>query len=809
MQGAAVGGGLGLALAADFRVATPETRFSCNFAKLGFHQGFGISVTLPAVVGQQRALELMYTGGRRAGRGGARASGSPTASSPPTSCAPPRTAFASEIAASAPLAVLAIRETMRGDLAERVRAATAREHERAAAPARHRRLPRRRRGDGRAPPAAASPGAVGGDRTHAPTGIDLDVVRALGRGARARSSAPPFTAEQIAGGQSNITVRLTDADGREFVVRRPPLHSVLATAHDMGREHRIIHALGPTPVPVPEALGVLRRRRRDRRAVLRDGVRRRHRAQRRRHRRARSSTSRRARHAGESLVDALVALHAVDVDAVGLGDLAATRRLIAPPAQALARAVRGDEDRATCPAVDRVHELLAGAHPGAAREHDRARRLPARQLHRRRPTATSCAVLDWEICTLGDPLADVGYVLATWAEPGDPLRADDHNPTLAPGFATRDALLERYAARSGRDVAASSTTSRSRSGGSRASSRACWPASSPARGATPTPTSTPSAAGWRVARSSRRNTLRVSDRRPKGARRAHAQHRPSPIAGYSHVAVIGRRPRRRRHLLLRRPRLRAAPPRLRSPDRGRLAPARHRPGAPRRRSRRWAPRTGFPHLALHVPADAWDDTMDELDGAGCRVHAGHRAPAKTSASRCAPRSSRIPPATPSSSPTSIPPEPTHALVSVGARLSERTLLTLFLIPVTVLAVAGIVANAIFPTLVADAPALVPALTTRADRLLLVVPLVPGELFLSVALIRELIGDPLFYLFGRRYGDVGIRWIERRSGPDARWFAHGSSGSSAAPRTWWSRCGRSTSCACWRARRRCGRSRSSR
>ena len=61
VQGAAVGGGLGLSLAADFRVASPETRFTCNFAKLGFHQGFGISTTLPAVVGQQARLELMYT----------------------------------------------------------------------------------------------------------------------------------------------------------------------------------------------------------------------------------------------------------------------------------------------------------------------------------------------------------------------------------------------------------------------------------------------------------------------------------------------------------------------------------------------------------------------------------------------------------------------------------------------------------------------------------------------------------------------------------------------------------------------------
>jgi membrane protein DedA with SNARE-associated domain len=100
-------------------------------------------------------------------------------------------------------------------------------------------------------------------------------------------------------------------------------------------------------------------------------------------------------------------------------------------------------------------------------------------------------------------------------------------------------------------------------------------------------------------------------------------------------------------------------------------------------------------------------------------------------------------------------------------VSERTLLTVFLIPVTVLAVAGIIANAIFPTLIADAPYLIPAMTTRADRLLLSAPLMPGEVFLSIALVRELIGDPLFYLFGRRYGDVGIRWIENRSGPDAR------------------------------------------
>ena len=128
VQGAAVGGGLGLSLAADFRVASPETRFSCNFAKLGFHQGFGISATLPAVVGQQHALELMYTGvdvrGDEALRIGL---ADRVVAADELRSAAHR--FASEIASSAPLALLSIRETMRGDLADRVRAATARENQ--------------------------------------------------------------------------------------------------------------------------------------------------------------------------------------------------------------------------------------------------------------------------------------------------------------------------------------------------------------------------------------------------------------------------------------------------------------------------------------------------------------------------------------------------------------------------------------------------------------------------------------------------------------------------------------------------------
>lgn len=128
VQGAAVGGGLGLACSADFRVVSPASRLTANFARLGFHQGFGLSVTLPRIVGAQRATELLYTGRRidgavaatigladrlvDGGEGAVRAAA---------------TELAVEIASAAPLAVRSIRSTMRAGLADAVAAATARE----------------------------------------------------------------------------------------------------------------------------------------------------------------------------------------------------------------------------------------------------------------------------------------------------------------------------------------------------------------------------------------------------------------------------------------------------------------------------------------------------------------------------------------------------------------------------------------------------------------------------------------------------------------------------------------------------------
>ena len=126
VQGSAVGGGLGLACAADFRVASPETRFVANFSRLGFHQGFGLTVSLPEIVGGQLAKEMLYTGARIDGAR-AYAAGLADRLVPTEELRGAAHALAEQIAAAAPLAVASIRATMRNGLAERV--ADALEHE--------------------------------------------------------------------------------------------------------------------------------------------------------------------------------------------------------------------------------------------------------------------------------------------------------------------------------------------------------------------------------------------------------------------------------------------------------------------------------------------------------------------------------------------------------------------------------------------------------------------------------------------------------------------------------------------------------
>ena len=134
---------LGLALTADFRIAAPESRFSANFARLGFHQGFGLSVTLPELIGQQASREMFFTGKRVKGEE-ALTIGLCDRLTPLKELRTTAIAFTREIAQSAPLAIESIRATLRSGLADRVEVATLHEATRTSPTNRHSRLERRR-----------------------------------------------------------------------------------------------------------------------------------------------------------------------------------------------------------------------------------------------------------------------------------------------------------------------------------------------------------------------------------------------------------------------------------------------------------------------------------------------------------------------------------------------------------------------------------------------------------------------------------------------------------------------------------------
>jgi len=264
---------------------------------------------------------------------------------------------------------------------------------------------------------------------------------------------PPLEFALIAGGHSNLTYRVSDAAGRKLVLRRPPLGAVLATAHDMGREHRIIAALAGTGVPVPPALGLCSDP-----AVngapfyvmaFVDGV-------------VLDLGTTVEKHVpaerrgglGRHVIEVLARLHAVDVDAVGLGDLG--RREAYVPRQLKRWRTQWEQSKTReLPAMEEVYEALQTGIPeqkGAGVVHGDYRlgnMLTGAD-------ARIAAVLDWELCTLGDPLADLGYLMNNWAEPGESgpeSRGAALAPTVAGGFPSRREMLDHYAELTGRDVA--------------------------------------------------------------------------------------------------------------------------------------------------------------------------------------------------------------------------------------------------------------------------------------------------------------------------------------------------------------------
>ncbi len=279
-------------------------------------------------------------------------------------------------------------------------------------------------------------------------GIDTAAVRQWME-THVESATGPFTFDVIAGGHSNLTYKVTGADGRRFVLRRPPLGHVLASAHDMSREFRIIDALRDTPVPVAPALGFC-----DDTAVnsapfyvmdFVDGL-----VIRDRDSAEQLLTPDARRRASESIVDTMAAIHAVRPDAVGLADLGRHEGYIARQLKRWYGQWNQQKTR-DLPSVDRVHDELLARIPeqGPATLVHGDYRLDNCMID---SSGDVIAVLDWEICTLGDPMADLGLLMVYWTGPNDDMSAWTGQACTAPGFLDRSDMAERYARVSGRDI---------------------------------------------------------------------------------------------------------------------------------------------------------------------------------------------------------------------------------------------------------------------------------------------------------------------------------------------------------------------
>lgn len=281
-----------------------------------------------------------------------------------------------------------------------------------------------------------------------PPGLDLDQLRGHLDRERPGLVGGPLTARLIEGGRSNLTYAVTDGASR-WVVRRPPLGHVLATAHDMKREHRVIEALHPTNVPVPAPVLLC-----DDDTVIGapfyvmefvDGT------------PYRTSEElaplgpERTRAAVLGLVDTLVDLHAVDPAAVGLGDFGRPDGFLDRQLRRWGKQLDASRNRDLA-GIDELHAALGRSLPASPAptvvhgdyrldnvligEDDRIK-----------------AILDWEMSTLGDPLTDLGLLVMYSAKlevPDSPVSTT----AGAPGHPDPAELIERYAARSGRDVSA-------------------------------------------------------------------------------------------------------------------------------------------------------------------------------------------------------------------------------------------------------------------------------------------------------------------------------------------------------------------
>ncbi|ORW12984.1 aminoglycoside phosphotransferase [Mycolicibacter longobardus] len=257
----------------------------------------------------------------------------------------------------------------------------------------------------------------------------------------------PVRFERIGIGQSNLTYLVSDGAGNSWVLRRPPLGTLLASAHDVAREARILSALGDTDVPTPRVYGLTRdtddtplllMEYVDGVVVDRMAV-------------AESLTPQRRRQIGLSMPKTLAKIHAVDITAVGLDDLASHK----PYAQRQLKRWAGQWEKSKTrelPALDDLTRRLAAAVPS-----QQELTLVHGDFHLRNVITSPdsgevIAVLDWELSTLGDPLADMGSLLAYWPQPGEEHIAGEFVISTLDGFPDRAELARVYLEETGRDA---------------------------------------------------------------------------------------------------------------------------------------------------------------------------------------------------------------------------------------------------------------------------------------------------------------------------------------------------------------------
>ncbi|MGY1814855.1 phosphotransferase family protein [Blastococcus sp. SYSU D00820] len=288
-----------------------------------------------------------------------------------------------------------------------------------------------------------------------PVGADPSVVGPYLAAALRDRKWREVQVELIAAGMSNLTYTVTPA-GRSVdeavILRRPPTGAVLATAHDMGREHRVISALGGTAVPVPRTLhlctdpGVLGAPFYVMERVvgvhvigsIPPGY---------------ADEPPQRRRMADGLIDVLADLHSVDPAAVGLGDFGRPEGFMARQVRRWTQQWDATRDRDR-PGMDALAARLAETVPTTQRSgivHGDYR-LDNCLLDPQDPGVVR-AVLDWEMSTLGDPLADIGMLFVYWPEPGEDRPYALSPVTTLPGFPTRREIAERYAGRSGLDLA--------------------------------------------------------------------------------------------------------------------------------------------------------------------------------------------------------------------------------------------------------------------------------------------------------------------------------------------------------------------